>query len=261
MGLAVRELALSCGHEITAAFNSRTPLDTDGPVDALRSADVAIDFSLPSVAAAHVHAYCRWRQPAVVGTTGWAMHDLESLVAAHGSALLCSSNFSLGIQLVLQAIRGLGPLLDALSEYDVAIRETHHTAKVDRPSGTALQLAAALVSALARKTHASAAQGVPAQGGLTGCASASSTPEGNALDIASLRVGSVYGEHAVIIDSLFDQISITHTAKSRKGFALGALKAAEWLPGRSGLFTLDDVLPQLGQNPRIKTCTQAPNAQ
>ena len=229
MGTAVRELALLQGHEISATFCSRTPLPARGSAKVLKGADVVIDFSLPSVVTSHIHAYCRWRQPAVIGTTGWtnALDEVRQLVALHKASLLIAPNFSLGVQLLLSAVRGLGPLLNALSEYDVALTESHHAGKADRPSGTAILLAETLVACLQRKTKAAPASGMPDPG---------------VLEIAALRIGSVFGEHTITIDSFFDQISLTHTAKSRKGFALGALKAAEWLPGRFGLFTLDDAL-------------------
>ncbi len=229
MGAAVKELAVARGHKIAAAFNSRAPLKTAGTSEVLQGADVVVDFSLPSVVAAHLYAYCRWRQPAVVGTTGWAstVDEVRRLVVENKASILCAPNFSLGIQLVLRAIRGLGPLLNALPEYDVALSETHHAGKADRPSGTALLLAETLMASLERKKEVGQALGSPNQ---------------SVLEVAALRVGRVYGEHAITIDSIFDQISLTHSAKNRKGFALGALKAAEWLPGHTGLFSLDDVI-------------------
>ena len=224
MGSAVRVLAEERGHIVVATFNSDEPLDTRGGTDGLCGADVVIDFSLPSVVRSHLHAYCAWGQPAVVGTTGWSdsVADVRKEALASGASLVCAPNFSLGIQLVLRAIAGLGPLLRECPEYDVAMSETHHTQKVDRPSGTALQLAEAMRPYLPQERAAGGAK--------------------EDLEIASLRLGAVFGDHSIILDSVFDQISLTHCAKGRKGFALGALKAAEWLPGRTGFFTLDDVL-------------------
>ncbi len=229
MGTAVMALARSRRHKVVASFNSRNPLDTGDTADILGGADVVIDFSLPSVVKAHLHAYCIWRQPAVVGTTGWAdsADEIKRLARECQASLLCAPNFSLGIQLVLGAINSLGPLLNALSEYDVALSESHHTDKKDRPSGTALQLAHALLAHLDRKSMIAPATGSVGR---------------DALEVASLRLGRIFGEHTIVIDSLFDQISITHTAKNRTGFALGALKAAEWLPGHTGFFTLEDAL-------------------
>ena len=150
-------------------------------------------------------------------------------MAQSEAALLYAPNFSLGVALVLRALRALGPLLDRLPEYDVAVHEAHHTGKVDSPSGTALLLANALLDDLARKTRLEIeTQHQPI--------------DPDALHVTSSRLGSVFGEHTVYLDSPFDQITLMHQAKNRQGFAFGALMAAEWLPGRKGLFTLDDLL-------------------
>ncbi|MCH8961872.1 MAG: 4-hydroxy-tetrahydrodipicolinate reductase, partial [Bacteroidetes bacterium] len=123
----------------------------------------------------------------------------------------------------------LVPLWERLPEYDVAVHEAHHTGKVDSPSGTALLLSRVLLDGLSRKTHLETeTQHQPI--------------DPHALHVTSSRRGSVFGEHTVYLDSPFDAMAFSHQAKNRKGFAFGALKAAEWLPGRQGLFTLDDLL-------------------
>lgn len=231
MGQAVEALALERGHEVVARFNARHPLAGATDVAALHGAEVAIDFSLPTLALDHVKLYCRWNQAAVVGTTGWyeGLDRLRAWMAQSEAAVLYAPNFSLGVALVLRAVRALGPLLDRLPEYDVAVHEAHHTGKVDSPSGTALLLANALLDDLARKTRLET--------------ETQHQPLGpDALHVTSSRLGSVFGEHTVYLDSPFDQITLAHQAKNRQGFAFGALKAAEWLPGRKGLFTLDDLL-------------------
>lgn len=231
MGRAVAALAAERGHDVVARFNTRHPLAAAPDASALHGADVAIDFSLPSLALDHLTLYCRWNQAAVIGTTGW-YDDLDRVrawVAQSEAAVFYAPNFSLGIALVMRALRGVGPLLDRLPEYDVAVHEAHHTGKVDSPSGTALLLARVLLDDLARKTRIEAeTQHQPI--------------DADALHVTSSRVGSVFGAHTVYLDSPFDQITLTHQAKNRQGFAFGALKAAEWLPGRKGLFTLDDLL-------------------
>ena len=234
MGSLVEALATSRGHDIVARFNRSRPLAAAEAPEALQGADVFIDFSLPSVVLDHLSWYCRWRQPAVVGVTGWydALPQVEQWVTCHGACVLYAPNFSLGVQLVLHALRGLGGLLDQMPEYDIALHESHHTGKADRPSGTALLLAQAVLRDVARKTRVASGEG-PID------------PE--ALQIASSRIGSVFGRHALTIDSPFDQITISHAAKNRQGFALGALQAAQWLPGRQGLFTLEDCLADLLQ--------------
>ena len=167
----------------------------------------------------------------MVGTTGWydQLSRVRTWMEKSEAAVLYAPNFSLGVALVMRALQALGPLLDRLPEYDVAVHETHHTGKVDSPSGTALLLADVLLHGLDRKTHLETeTQHQPI------------APE--ALHVTASRVGSVFGEHTVYLDSPFDRITLAHQAKNRQGFAFGALKAAEWLPGRKGLFTLDDLL-------------------
>jgi 4-hydroxy-tetrahydrodipicolinate reductase len=167
----------------------------------------------------------------VVGTTGWTA-DLDRVRAWVGegrNGLLWSPNFSLGVALVERALAGLLPLLDRLDDYDAAVHEAHHTGKLDSPSGTALRLAEVLLAGLARKTHLDA----ETQHGRIDPA---------ALHVTSQRLGHVLGEHTVTLDSAVDQIQIVHCAKDRAAFAVGAVRAAEWLSGRAGLFTLDDCL-------------------
>ena len=231
MGQAVEAVATERGHAIVARFDAETPLLDSRDASVLNGADVCIDFSVPDVALDQIHRYAFWGVDAVVGTTGW--HDqLETVrewVEEGQAGLLYASNFSLGLALVARALRGLLPLLDQLEDYDVGLHETHHTAKLDSPSGTALTLAELLLDGLARKT------------GL-----ATETQHGainaSALHVTSARVGHVFGEHTVMLDSAVDQIEIVHRAKDRRAFAVGAVRAAEWVSGRRGLFTLDDML-------------------
>ena len=231
MGQAVEALASQREHEIVARFDIDNPfLDAEG-AEALNGADVLVDFSHPRVALPHMERYCDWNLSAVVGTTGWydELEQVRSWVAKGKAGLLYAPNFSVGIALVVRALREIGPLLEQLPEYDVFIHEVHHTRKADSPSGTALMLADVLLEGLSRKEHAEVeTQHSPIDPG--------------ALHVSSSRVGGVFGQHTVGLDSPFDHISLKHTAKNREGFAFGALKAAEWLRGREGLFTLDDVL-------------------
>ncbi|MFQ5571668.1 MAG: 4-hydroxy-tetrahydrodipicolinate reductase [Rhodothermales bacterium] len=231
MGQAVEALAGERGHEIVARFNASNPLLEADTVAALNGADVVIDFSLPDLGAAHIERYCAWNRPAVIGTTGWydALDRVRAWVAEREAAVLYAPNFSLGVALLARALHGLVPLLEHLPEYDVALHEAHHTGKVDSPSGTALLLADVLLDGLSRKTRLDAE-------------TQHRRIDPEALHVTSTRLGHVVGMHTVYLDSPFDEITLAHQAKNRQGFAFGALKAAEWLPGRQGLFTLDDLL-------------------
>lgn len=231
MGQAVAAQAEARGHTVVARFNTQRPLLAAPDASALAGADVVIDFSLPSVARDHLLRYCEWGAAAVVGTTGWygALDEVRRGVEASRAAILYAPNFSLGVAVLVRALQAVAPLLDALPEYDAYVHEVHHTRKVDSPSGTALLLGRVLVDGLSRKTHIEAetqhARIDPA-----------------ALHVTSTRAGSVVGHHTVGVDSPFDQLRFVHEAKGREGFAFGAVRAAEWLPGRRGLFTLDDLL-------------------
>lgn len=230
MGEAVEVLATERGHEIAARFNSDEPLLEADP-SRLDAVDAAIDFSLPSLAVDHIDKYCRWGVPAVIGTTGWyeRLAEVKEQVAAHDATVLYAPNFSLGVALLVRALRAVGPLLENLPEYDAFIHETHHVRKLDSPSGTATMLAGILVDALTRKTRIE----TETQHGRI---------NNEALHVTSTRVGGVFGKHTIGLDSPFDSLELIHEAKNRRGFAFGAVRAAEWLVGRSGLFTLDDVL-------------------
>ena len=231
MGQAIADLAPQRGHEVVATFDSERPLLDVKDRSMLQSADVAIDFSLPDVALRHIERYCCWQQPAVVGTTGWynALDDVQAWVETHDATLLYAPNFSMGVALLRHALNGLTPLLERLPDFDPYVREVHHFRKVDSPSGTARMLANILVDGLSHKTHIE----VETQ---------HQRIDPKALHVTSTRVGDVFGTHEIGLDSPFDHLMLTHRAKNRRGFAFGALQAAEWLPGRQGLFTLEDVL-------------------
>ena len=235
MGRAVEAAAEARGHAVVARFDAAAPLLDARDDGALAGADVCVDFSHPSVALDHFHRYAAWGADAVVGTTGWTEHlgRVRAWVEEGQSGVLWAPNFSLGVALVVRALRGMLPLLDRLDAYDAAVHEAHHVGKVDSPSGTALRLAEELLGGLARKSRIEP----ETQHGAIAA---------DALHVTAARVGSVLGEHTVTLDSPVDTIEITHRAKSREAFAVGAVRAAEWVRGRQGLFTLDDMLDAVG---------------
>lgn len=230
MGQTLAEVAPDRGHEVAARFHSERPFLEAEP-SALADVDVAIDFSLPSLAVPHLRRYCEWHQPAVVGTTGWydALDEVEALVAEYDASVVYAPNFSIGVAVMSRALETVTQLMDELEDYDAFVHEMHHTKKVDSPSGTARMLGEQIVAGLERKGHVD--------------------PEAQhqridpeAVHVTSTRAGTVVGAHTVGFDSPYDQLTLGHQAKNRRGFAVGALRAAEWLQGRTGLFTLDDVL-------------------
>lgn len=231
MGAAVEAVAVERGHTIAARFSAEQPLLGAAGPEALQGADVCVDFSVPGVALDQIRRYADWGVDAVVGTTGWTDHlaRVRTWVDNADMGLLWAPNFSLGVALVVRALRGMLPLLDRLDGYDVAVHEAHHTGKLDSPSGTALRLAEELVAGLERKHRI---EPETQHGAIA--------PD--ALHVTSQRVGHVFGEHTVLLDSPVDQIEVVHRAKDRRAFALGAVQAAEWVAGRRGLYSLDDWL-------------------
>jgi 4-hydroxy-tetrahydrodipicolinate reductase len=230
MGQAVTSVAADGPHTVALRFNSDRPF-LDAERSALHDVDLAVDFSLPSLAVPHLRRYCAWEVPVVMGTTGWydALEQVRALVQRHEASVLYAPNFSIGVAVLSRAVDHVTNLMDKLEDYDAFVHETHHTKKADSPSGTARMLGEQLVDGLERKGHLD--------------------PEAQhqridpeAVHVSSTRAGTTFGEHTVGFDSPYDRIALRHRAKNRRGFAVGALRAAEWLRGRTGLFTLEDVL-------------------
>jgi 4-hydroxy-tetrahydrodipicolinate reductase len=224
MGREIESIAVAQGDTVAKVFE----LGSEVQADALGDVDVCIDFSIPEAVMSNIRAALAAKRDIVVGTTGWYQHLPELKSAVKDSGLLYSANFSLGMNLFFRMARHAAELMNRATEYDPYVHEIHHRQKVDSPSGTALRLAEILVASIDRKTEV-----------LT------RPPEGKirpqALHVSSTRAGVVAGTHTVAFDSEADLIELHHVAKTRRGFALGALTAARWLKGRKGIYTMDDV--------------------
>jgi 4-hydroxy-tetrahydrodipicolinate reductase len=224
MGKEIEAAALAAGDTIVQTF------DVDRPADAasLSDADVCIEFSTPETVVGNIQLALKAQKDIVVGTTGWYDHlpELKELVVHSG--LLYSANFSVGVNMYFRIVAAASELMRNAKDYDPYIHEMHHRQKADSPSGTALRLADILMKRVDRKKSIA-----------TQRMDGKIAPD--ALHVTSTRVGTFAGTHTVGFDSEGDLIEITHTARSRKGFALGALRAAHWLHGRKGVFTMDDV--------------------
>jgi 4-hydroxy-tetrahydrodipicolinate reductase len=230
MGQAVERLAAARGDVVTARFNTDNPLADVHSRDALQGADVVIDFSLPFLMGDHLERYCALDMHVVIGTTGWydQVDNLRERTRHCEAGIIYAPNFSLGVALLRHAVREVANLVNRLPEYDVSVHESHHIRKADSPSGTALWLADTLVDRIDRKKVVE----TETQHGRI---------DPSRLHVTSNRVGSVVGEHTVSFDSAFDQVRLVHEARNRDGFAFGALKAAEWVKDKKGLYTLDDM--------------------
>ncbi len=217
MGRAVAALAAERGHTVLATIGREENAGgTALTAERLRGADVAVEFTRPEAAAANLERLVEAGIPAVCGTTGWQaeLPRVTALVARRGGALLHASNFSVGVQLFLRAARHLAGDLAGRPEFVAFILEEHNAAKRDAPSGTARVLREKLAGA------------DPARG----------------FPITSVRAGATPGAHVISYDGPYERIALSHVARNRRGFAAGALAAAEWLPGRPGVHTFEDML-------------------
>lgn len=222
----IEEIALQRGHEIVLKINVENT--EDFTQQNLSSADVAIEFTAPESAFENVKRCLDFGVPTVSGSTGWnqQLEAAKEYCMQKGGAFLHASNFSIGVNIFFQLNKRLAQLMDSQTAYDVQLKEIHHTQKKDAPSGTAVTLAEQVIENIGRKTKWVSG---PAQ-----------TPE--ELSILSERIDPAPGTHYVNYSSEVDDIEITHTAHSRKGFALGAVLAAEFLAGKKGVFSMEDVL-------------------
>lgn len=233
MGREVEAVALERGHRIALRLDRASNPDGAGITpEALGDARVAIDFTTGGSVLPNVRAAAAAGIGVVVGTTGWDAdrEAVETAVRQAGTGLLHAPNFSLGMLLFMRIVDEAARLVDGVGGYDVHLWEAHHRHKADHPGGTARRLAESLVARLGgkRSWDASLPPGEPVD------------PE--TLQVAVLRAGEIPGTHAVGVEGPDDRIEIRHEARSRRGFARGAVLAAEWLAGRSGVFTLDDLL-------------------
>lgn len=232
MGKELERLAGQYGCSVEAVFSSKRPLSCSTIEE--RSFDVAIDFSLPDAVLNNTKILAEQGKNIVLGTTGWMQHksEIENIVQQNNTALIWGTNFSVGVQIFNRVARLAAELAARFDDYDLAIHELHHTRKRDSPSGTALTLAEMVQEILPRKTTF-----------LTDASQGRISPE--ALHISSTRIGEVPGTHTLYLDALPDTIEITHRARNRSGFAIGALRAARWIEGKQGMMEFSHVFEYL----------------
>lgn len=227
MGQMIESIALERGHQIVLKIN----IDNTGDFtqENLSQADVAIEFTSPHSAFSNVAKCLEWGVPVVCGSTGWndKLPQAKAMAATKGVAFLHASNFSIGVNIFFEINKQLARLMAPHSDYDVTLKEVHHTAKLDAPSGTAVTLAEQVLANLPRKRE-----------WVNGTAASA-----DQLSIISERIDPAPGTHYVTYSSEIDNIEIIHTAHNRKGFALGAVLAAEFIAAKKkGVFTMSEVL-------------------
>ena len=238
MGKMIEQIALSRGHEIVSIIDVDNQQDFDSPEFA--SADVAIEFTNPKAAYGNYLKAFAKNVKVVSGSTGWlADHkaDVERMCSEGGQTLFWASNFSIGVAIFSAVNRYLACIMNSFPQYDVKMEEVHHVHKLDAPSGTAITLAEEIVADLDRKNGWTRGTLTAPDGNVTGTKECAA----DMVRIDSIRRGEVPGIHSIAYDSEADCITITHDAHSRKGFALGAVLAAEYTCNHSGLLTISDM--------------------
>jgi 4-hydroxy-tetrahydrodipicolinate reductase len=233
MGREIERVLLDRGHEVSARVDPvlKTADSAALTEDIARRSDAAIEFSHAEAVMDNARAYARFGLNAVVGTTGWyaRLEELAKIVSGSPIGYLYGSNFSIGAHLFFALVAAATELSNPCPEYDLMGWEVHHKRKKDSPSGTALTISRVITGASNRKKKVVTER-------------LDRAPAADELHFASVRGGEVPGTHTVLLDSAFDTIELTHRARSRGGFALGAVRAAEWLQGRKGVFEVNDFI-------------------
>lgn len=225
MGKEIEAIAIQRKHNISLIVEKdNADLVTDSD---LKRADVAIEFSTPHSVIQNIHTCVNAGLPIVVGTTGWydKFDEIKQFCEANKGGLFYASNFSLGVNLFFKVNQYLAELMNHYPEYDISMEEIHHVHKLDKPSGTAITLAKQILEKVERKKSWSLEKGKKED-----------------LFIQDVREGEVPGTHIIRYQSAIDDIEIMHKAHNRKGFALGAVVAAEFLAGKKGIYTMQDIV-------------------
>jgi 4-hydroxy-tetrahydrodipicolinate reductase len=222
MGKEIEKLALQRGHEIVLRIEENQSYD-------ITKADVAIDFSIPDAAFENISNCLKNQVPVISGTTGWLEQYEEAvqLCEQNNGSFIYASNFSLGVNIFFELNKQLAKMMQQWSDYNISVEEIHHTKKLDAPSGTAITLAEGIIEHT-NKTDWEL--------------SSDKRVSENSVPIEAKRIPEVPGTHSIHYTSEIDTIEIKHTAHNRKGFALGAIIAAEWIVDKSGVYTMKDVL-------------------
>lgn len=234
MGHEIEKLALEKGHEIVIKLDHMNMDSFDW--DELTKADVAIEFTQPEAAVDNIIKCFNADVPVVCGTTGWLSRyeEVENICRKENRGFFYASNYSLGVNLFFELNRKLAEMMRPYNQFDLKVTEIHHTQKLDSPSGTAISIAQDLLKKTGnRKEWVNQLVAAPSD---------IKKVEKDQLLIVSLREEGVPGTHTVEYTSDVDSIEITHTAFSRKGFAAGALMAAEWMSGKKGVYSMKDLL-------------------
>ncbi|MDR3624844.1 MAG: 4-hydroxy-tetrahydrodipicolinate reductase [Chlamydiales bacterium] len=233
MGRIIEKIAAERGHSVLVKIDPLIDSQNSAAKTLLQDVDACIDFSHPDAVIDHIDLCASVGKPLVIGTTGWYEHlqAAEKKANQANIGVIWSANFSLGINLFMHVVKESAKIFNPFTSYDVAGFEIHHEQKIDSPSGTAKRLAETLLEELTNKKKIL-------------YETVNRKVEKEELQFTSLRVGHVPGTHTIYFDSPSDTITLTHTARNRESFAEGAVIAAEWIVGKTGFFTIDDLMNQ-----------------
>jgi len=221
MGKEIEQIALQRGHEIVLKIKRTEEYD-------ISKVDIAIDFSVPNAALSNIVSCFRNNVPVISGTTGW-LDDFDKAIDVckeNNGSFIYASNFSIGVNIFFELNKQLAKMMSSQEEYSINVEEIHHTKKLDTPSGTAITLAEGIINNTSKRDWQLKETQVNA----------------GTIPIEAKRILDVPGTHIISYESQIDSIEIKHTAHNRKGFALGAIIAAEWLNNKIGIYTMKDVL-------------------
>jgi len=225
MGKIIEKVAESRGHSIKLIVSSKNSADLNA--SKLKDIDVAIEFTVPAIAAQNLITLAQHKIPTACGTTAW-LEDYEKVAQTcetHKTGFIYASNFSIGVNVLFALNKQLASIMNQFSAYDIAMTEAHHITKLDAPSGTAVTIADQIINEIDRKTHWTMDE-----------------EDSESIKIETIRAEDIKGDHEVRYVSDIDEITIKHHAFSRKGFALGAVLAAEFIAYKQGVHTMEDVL-------------------
>ena len=219
MGHEIERAAKSKGIKVASIIDSNDANAGHKEINAksMQDVDVCIDFTSPDAAMSNIKQISKFKKNIVIGTTGWYgnINEARKIVKNNNIGLVYAPNFSIGVNIFFKVIENAAKIINKIEEYDIYGYEMHHNKKIDSPSGTAKAIGKILIDNIKRKKE---------------------------INFASVRAGSIPGTHVVGFDSSADTIELKHTARSREGFALGALMAAKWINGKKGFYTIDDMM-------------------
>lgn len=235
MGREIEAVAKDSNHSVKAIIDPSCADATCKEIsaDSVKGADVCIDFTQPECALENIRKLSALKKNIVIGTTGWhsQLDEAKKIVKGSGTGLVYAANFSVGVNLFYRIVGNASKMVGSLDDYDVLAYELHHKMKKDSPSGTAKSISEIIMQNFKKKKKVNYGM-------------LNRQPENDELHFASVRGGSIPGTHTVLFDSQADTIELTHTARNRRGFASGAILAAEWLKGKKGFYNFSDIFDE-----------------